>query len=201
MTAPSLDTGYFDRLYAADADPWRFETSAYEQAKYADTIAALPRQRYTHGVEIGCSIGVLTEQLAARCDQLLGVDVAAAALATARRRCARLDHVDFALLALPSQRRDGQFDLIMLSEVLYYFDPPTIAAVADAVIAMAAPGADIVLVHWLGPTPDYPMTGDAAVAAFLAAIGPRADLMKQHRHADYRFDCLRCAEALSPAGD
>ncbi len=193
MTAPSLDTGYFDRLYAADPDPWKFETSAYEQAKYADTLAALPRQRYTHGVEIGCSIGVLTEQLAARCDHLLGVDVAASALASARRRCARLDNVDFALLPLPSQKPDGQFDLIMLSEVLYYFNPPTIAAVADAVIAMAAPGADIVLVHWLGPTPDYPMTGDAAVAAFLAAIGPRADIMMQHRHAEYRLDRLCCA--------
>lgn len=192
MSDRSLDVGYFDRLYAANPDPWRFETSAYEHAKYAATIAALPRARYRRGVEIGCSIGVLTEQLATKCDGLLGVDVAAAALATARSRCARLDNVEFAQLSFPDDRPEGNFDLIVMSEVLYYFDKTRMPALADTIIAMAIKGADIVLIHWLGPTPDYPMTGDAAVEAFIAAVGARATVgVQQRQDAAYRMDCLR----------
>ncbi len=193
MIAPALEPGYFDRLYAADADPWRFETSAYEYAKYAATLAALPRARYGHGIEIGCSIGVLTERLAARCDRLLGVDIAEAALVSARRRCARRPNVSFARVGLPAERPPGRFDLVMLSEILYYFDAPTVAAMADAVVTLALPGADILLVHWLGPTPDYPMTGDTAVAAFLGALGSRAAITWQNRTPDYRLDRLRLA--------
>ena len=50
----SLGVDYFDTLYDGNAEPWRFETSAYEHAKYEATIAALPRQRYRRGIEIGC---------------------------------------------------------------------------------------------------------------------------------------------------
>ncbi len=37
---------YFDRLYQQSADPWSFETSAYEAAKYRDTLDSLPRATY-----------------------------------------------------------------------------------------------------------------------------------------------------------
>ncbi|KAB7645582.1 SAM-dependent methyltransferase [Polymorphobacter fuscus] len=193
MAATSLDAGYFDRLYAADADPWRFETSAYEDAKYAATLRALPRARYRSAIEVGCSIGVLTERLAARCDAVLGIDVAEAALVQARQRCAALTHVRFVQAYMPAEHPAGPFDLILLSEVLYYFDRPTVAAMADAVLAMAGSGADIMLVHWLGPTPDYPLNGDEAVTAFLNALGERAVITFQRREAEYRLDRLRIA--------
>jgi hypothetical protein len=62
----SLRADYFRRLYAADPDPWAFATSSYERATYDATLAALPCPRYRAGFEIGCSIGVLTRDLAAR---------------------------------------------------------------------------------------------------------------------------------------
>jgi hypothetical protein len=77
----SLPPTFFDDIYAQDPDPWSFATSEYENTKYAVTLAALPRAHYGSGLEIGCSIGVLTEQLAARCDTLLSLDVAERALA------------------------------------------------------------------------------------------------------------------------
>ena len=42
------------------------------------------RERYASAFEPGCSIGVLTAQLAPRCDRLLACDVAAAAVESAR---------------------------------------------------------------------------------------------------------------------
>ena len=77
------------------ADPWRFATSDYERAKYEATLAALPHEIYRDVLEIGCSIGVLTRQLAPRCEKLLALDVAAKALDQARARCADLAHVAF----------------------------------------------------------------------------------------------------------
>ena len=65
---------YFDRLYAEDPDPWGFEDRWYEHRKYDLTMAALPEPRYRSGFEPGCSIGVLSERLADRCDSLLVCD-------------------------------------------------------------------------------------------------------------------------------
>ena len=83
---PRLGATFFDDLYARDADPWDFETSAYEAAKYEQTIAALEGRRFSTALEVGCSIGVLTERLAEHCDDLLAIDVAESALVRARER-------------------------------------------------------------------------------------------------------------------
>ena len=100
----TLKPTYFDGVYAASADPWHFETSEYERAKYAATLAALPNRRYSRAFEIGCSIGVLTELLAPRCDALLAVDVSNAVLQSARQRLERLNHISHQLAA----RNNGQ---------------------------------------------------------------------------------------------
>ena len=191
----SLPAAYFDALYDRDPDPWRFETSEYERGKYAATIAALSRPRYRFGLEVGCSIGVLTAELAPRCDRLLGIDVAEAALARARARLQHQPNVRFACRAFPGEVQadapvDG-FDLIMLSEVLYYLDAAALARAARITRTVAARGADILLVHWLGPTPDYPLTGDAAAETFIAALGPAVTTVFQAREAEYRIDLLR----------
>ena len=63
-----MDRDYFEGIYADGPDPWGFETSEYERRKYDLTLAALPRRRYARALEPGCSIGVLTADLARRCD-------------------------------------------------------------------------------------------------------------------------------------
>ena len=121
---------------------------------------------------MGCSIGVLTQQLAARCDHLLALDVAEAALAQARTRCPSTGYpgVRFERRAVPDAWPDGCFDLIVFSEVLYYLDEAGIRAVAAKAMAALDPGGCILLVHYLGGT-DYPSTGDEAATGFIAASG------------------------------
>ena len=185
----SLPPGYFDDLYAANADPWGFRTSDYERAKYADTVAALEGRRFRRAVEVGCSIGELTAQLAPQCDDLLGVDVAEAPLALARERNAGAPQVRFARMSLPGERPEGTFDLIILSEVLYYFGRNDLARVAAWTVEALEPGGVALLAHWLGETPDYPLTGDEAVQAFLSGTpGLTTDL--QRRRERYRLDRL-----------
>src|SRR6202041_3697786 len=86
------------------------------------TVASLPRPRYGSVFEPGCSIGVLTKMLAARCDRLLATDVVPAALDRARNRLADLRHVALEQRAIPEDWPQAMFDLVVLSEIAYYFD-------------------------------------------------------------------------------
>jgi SAM-dependent methyltransferase len=190
----SLPPSYFDTLYDRNSDPWGFATRSYEAEKYAATIANLPRPRYRAALEIGCSIGVLSGLLADRCDSVLALDVAAAAVEQARERNQDRANLRFECLRFPTELPSipvRGFDLILLSEVLYYFDARELSDVARAVRTVAATAAQVMLVHWLGPTPDYPLTGDAAVAAFVNALQPVARNVAALRAPDYRIDLLQ----------
>ena len=188
----TLPPSYFDGVYQASTDPWSFASSPYEQGKYAATLAALPRPHYERVFEIGCSIGVLTARLAARCAHLLSVDVSEAALTQARQRCAELPQVRIERLQVPQEFPAGQFDLILLSEVGYYWSPPDLARAADLLLTALPPGGQLLLVHWTPPVHDYPLTGDEVHEFFLAKATPGGPLRHLHGHrADqYRLDLL-----------
>lgn len=157
----SLPPEYFEQVYAARDDPWDFTTSEYERGKYADTLDHLPRERYGRAFELGCSIGVLTAQLAIRCDALLSVDVSEKALDQARQRCAQLPNVHLQRLSVPEQQPSGNFNLIVVSEVAYYWSRADLDRAMDLLARHHAAGGDLVLVHWTPPVHDYPLTGDA----------------------------------------
>ena len=186
----SLNPAYFDDVYRAHDDPWAFASSPYEREKYADTLAALPRPHYGRAFEIGCSIGVLTAQLAPRCGHLLSADVSEAALAQARQRCAGLPQVELRKIQVPNEFPDGKFDLILLSEVGYYWSPADLARAAGLLLASLPPGGQLLLVHWTPVVPDYPQTGDEVHDFFLQKAGPHGPLKHLHGHrADkYRLD-------------
>ena len=185
----SLQPEYFDHVYARNRDPWQFETSEYERAKYADTLAALGRARYRSALEIGCSIGVLTAQLAARCDSLLSVDVSEAALAQARERCGALGHVKFERMQLPGEMPDGSFDLIVLSEVGYYWSRGDLQRTAEELAKRQPAGGHLLLVHWTPFVPDYPLTGDQVHELWRAQ--PAWKLLRENRRERYRLDVLQ----------
>ena len=185
----SLPPGYFDKLYKDNSDPWQFATSDYEHGKYAATLASLPRDRYLSALEVGCSIGVLTQRVAARCEVMLALDLAASALNQARERCGTLKHVRFEQRRIPADWPEGRFDLILLSEVVYYLDRADVGELASRVEASLVPGGDIVLVHWLGKT-HYPLSGDEAAECFIACASGFASVRHQERTDQYRLDVL-----------
>ncbi len=189
-TKRTLEPAYFDAVYAADSDPWRFAASAYEREKYAITLGALAKPRYASAFEIGCSIGVLTRQLAARCDRLLGVDVAQAPLKEAMRRCSRLPSVRFQKMFVPGQWPEEMFDLILLSEVVYYLSADDVVRLGSRIADALARNGDVVLVHWTGDT-DYPLAGDEAADLLIACLDGVMEVMRQERYRCFRLDVLR----------
>ncbi|PPK88322.1 LmbE family N-acetylglucosaminyl deacetylase [Neolewinella xylanilytica] len=162
----SLDSTYFDEVYRDGTDPWNFETSAYERDKYAATLAALPDARYRRALEIGSSIGVLSEGLAARCDALVGVDPVAKALDVARARLQDHPAVSFLRMSVPDDFPDGAFDLVVVSEVGYYWSRADLEKAIDLIGKALEPGGVLLLVHYTPYVPDYPLTGDEVHEAF-----------------------------------
>ena len=186
----SLPPSYFADVYRANADPWGFETSPYEAAKYDATLAAVPRERYRSGLEIGCSIGVLTARLAGRCDALLAVDVDDTALARAGERCRSTRSVRFARLQVPEQYPDESFDLTVVSEVGYYWSADDLERARRLIVDHLEPGGHLLLIHWTPVVPDYPLTGDEVHEAFLAgaAAGEGLRHLGGRREERYRLD-------------
>ena len=178
-----LGPAFFDDLYAADPDPWKFESSPYEAAKYDATIEALQGRRSASALEIGCSIGVLTDRLSAHCDTLLAIDVAESALEAARRR---VPGVAFERREVPEEFPDGSYDLVVVSEVLYYLDEPAFDATLNA-IERTLDGM-LLAVHWRPFAERYPLTGDEVHARLRARFGEPAYALQTDKYNLDRFD-------------
>jgi predicted TPR repeat methyltransferase len=181
-----LDRDYFEELYATSKDPWNFETSDYEREKYARTLAALGDRRFRHALEAGASIGVFTQMLAGRCDRLLAVDVSEKAVTAARERLKGRGHVTVERRTLPEEMPEGPFDLIVASEVLYYFTREEMLAMLNGFEAILAPGGVLLAVHWRRETRTYPLQGDEVHE--LLAGHTRLALTRSVAEPDYRLD-------------
>ncbi|WP_197676300.1 bifunctional PIG-L family deacetylase/class I SAM-dependent methyltransferase [Nakamurella panacisegetis] len=184
----SLDGDFFDEFYQGQSDPWGFETRWYEERKRALTLAALPRRRFRSAFEPGCSIGVLTAELAARCDSLLATDISEVPLAAARTRLADAPWVRFERRTVPQEWPDAQFDLIVLSEMAYYCSSADLARLIDRAARSLTEDGVLVACHWRHPVPEYPLGGDEVHRALEGEAG--LVVLARHEEEDFRLDVL-----------
>lgn len=181
----TLPADYFGSLYQASPDPWGFEDRWYEERKRAVTLAALPEPRYLSAFEPGCSIGMLTLSLAQRCDSLLASDLSPVALREAADRLRGWNNVYLEQQCLPRDWPPGKFDLVVLSEILYYLSPTDL----DDMIAKAScsimGGGTLLSVHWRRDVPDYPQKGDAVQRRVEALRDKSLEQTVHHVEADF----------------
>ncbi|MEO6397119.1 MAG: SAM-dependent methyltransferase [Tepidiformaceae bacterium] len=156
----TIDRRYFEEKYAASGDPWNFLHSWYERRKYDLTLAALPEQRYARAFEPGCSIGVLSERLAQRCDELVAMELLPAVASEARERLRPYPHASVVAGGIPGDWPDGSFDLIVLSEVGYYLTPEGLEQAIHRLGSSMRAHATLVSVHYTLET-NYPLPGGA----------------------------------------
>jgi SAM-dependent methyltransferase len=175
---PSTTERFFDGKYRAKRDPWDFETSEYEQGRYATILRALKGRRYRRALEPGCSIGVLTERLAGVCDHLEALDFSAGAIQIARKRCADLANVTFTRASVADFVPRGPFDLIALCEIGYYFTAEKLARLARELASRLVRGGTFLAVHWLGVSEEHVLNGNH-VHEIVDAVE-----MLSHRHGE-----------------
>lgn len=175
MTGPDdggLGPEFFERMYADTDDPWGFRTRAYEVRKRAVTMACLPQQRFASAFEPGCSVGMLTEQLAGRCDRLLATDVVPEIVEVARAQVAAYPHVTVEVGAVPQDWPPGRFDLVVVSEVGYYLSSGQLAALAEQVRGSLTDDGVLLACHWRHPVAEYPRSGDEVHEVLRTGLAP-----------------------------
>jgi SAM-dependent methyltransferase len=157
---PSGAVERFERLYNESADPWGYRTSDYERQKYAATLAALPKRAHGMCLEVGCSIGVFTGLLAARCEHVVAIDFSLGALRLARRNLEGVPNVDLLRASFPEEVPPGSWDVIVCSEILYYLHEPALEQALGWIKAQLAFGASVLAVSWRGVGREEPLLGD-----------------------------------------
>lgn len=190
----SLTEAFFDAVYSGSADTGGFEKRWYETRKRSLTLAALRRERFGAALELGCGIGVLTAELAERCDTILATDVAEHPLRLARARLAGHTGVIFERRTLPGEWPGGTFDLIVLSEVGYYLAADALRGLLERCRDSLAPHGVLLACHWRHPVPQCPLSGDQ-VHEELARLG---GLERTARHEERHF-LLEVFEREGPA--
>jgi SAM-dependent methyltransferase len=178
--------GFFEDRYRKQADPWGFATKEYEQKRFATIVRAAEHKRYRRAFEPGCSIGTLTERLAPLCDAVHASDFSETAVTHARERCAHLPHVQFSVAQLTEDTPLAGFDLVVFSEIGYYFRlAKWRAAVARLAGAMDS-GATVIASHWLGHSRDHRISGDEVHDVLRAE--PLLQLEYEERNNGFRLD-------------
>jgi LmbE family N-acetylglucosaminyl deacetylase/SAM-dependent methyltransferase len=178
----------FDEVHSASEDPWKYTTSWYERRKRALTLATLPQEHYLSGLEVGCSIGTLTAELANRCADLLAVDASSAALEQAAGLLAPFPGVKTRQLTLPGSWPDGAYDLIVVSEVGYYLTPAELGLLLDHIEESMAPGGTLLLCHWRYPVAGWELDGETVHA--LARNRLRWPEAGMYRERDFVLEAL-----------
>ena len=175
----SYSESYFDTLYRGNTDPWQYQTRWYEKRKRDMCLAVLPQSQYKNGIELGCGNGVLSELLARRCQALVSLDGNHQAVQLAKARLAELSHVKviqgvipvklFSLkaalleaypLAENTPVMAAPFDLIVISEILYYLSPTDIDIVIAWIQQNLAIGGTLLCCHWRYAIEGFVMTGE-----------------------------------------
>lgn len=155
----SVDARYFETFYR-HPDPWGYRTRWYEQRKRALLLAALHRPHYRRGLELGCSIGETTAMLAPRCKELVATDANAVAVEQAQSRVEDMSQVRVMCMRHPQQWPRQNFDLVVFSELGYYFDAGDLDATLNLVMRSLDDDALVLACHWRRPIYGCPWTGD-----------------------------------------
>ncbi|MFT3904923.1 MAG: class I SAM-dependent methyltransferase [Steroidobacteraceae bacterium] len=185
---------YFESAYAQKDEPFGAAQSWYELRKRSLLLAALRSPRYEYAFEPAGGTGVLTRELAPRCERILMMDWSMAALSRARMNLRDFPAAVVASGHLPENWPINQkFDLIVISELLYYLDDGAIEEMARRARESLQPHGELVLLHWRHPSADYPNNGDRAQRLFLGAW-PRAQIRVRHEEADFLLLVLEAGD-------
>jgi len=181
-----LAANYFSRMHALSQDPWGLRTRWHESRKRRITRAALPRRHYDAAFELGCSVGELGATLAPLCDSYLAWDRSRVARKAAARRLAHFAHARVECADARRRWPDATFDLIILSEIGYYFDEAELANIVARCRASLRSSGTLLGCHWRHRVDHCPLSGDRVQAIIGEVAGLRPWL--RHVEDDFRLD-------------
>lgn len=193
---PGWDQRHHEKFYRRAEDPYGFDSPG-EQSKYRETLSLLDDRRYDRALEVGAGEGHFTEMLLPLCERLVAAELSEVALARARERLGDQTGLTFERRTFPLDLPEGSFDLIVLSDVAYYWTPEVFDRGLALIAERLRPGGRMLLLHYRGPF-GAPISGDHVHDRAVALAGDlgletRPALEFAHRgpeDAGYRVDLL-----------
>jgi SAM-dependent methyltransferase len=182
----STNADFFEAKYQHSEDPWNFASSDYEQSRYTTMLGFLEGRQYDRAFEPGCSIGEFTKRLAPLCKQLIASEISSTAARQARRRCERIANAMIICKSFPQFIPKGTFDLIVLSEIAYYFDANELTALGTVLVNKLQRKGVLLAAHWLGISQDHKLSGDDAHSILGKVVG--LTLVSGERFDHFRVD-------------
>ncbi|WP_025776673.1 bifunctional PIG-L family deacetylase/class I SAM-dependent methyltransferase [Brevibacterium sp. VCM10] len=194
----SAASAVFDEVHVQRCDPWQVWSSEYEIAKRRNLLTHLPAVPYAHILEIGCSVGALTHELAGIGAQVTAVDASSQALRIARRRgAAPSSAINFVHATIPFEWPQGTFDCVVLSETGFYLSRSQLFDTLEKIDGSTTVRFILVLCHWRGEIDDWPLDADEVHRICLGAW-PRHRV--EHRYqGDYRLDIITIDKDFRPS--
>jgi predicted TPR repeat methyltransferase len=182
--------GDFEGMYQDIDDPWGCEASKsslnnrlFEEIIFYDT------KRFERILDIGCGLGGLLNSLRNRNGggYVLGIDVSATAVSKAKVRYPELNF----------ERRDvvkekpseGNFDLVILSEVLWYV-LDDLGLFFDTVASLLSVSGRLAVHQYFPAEQRYGTDRIDGLQGFLRFMEARTDLTRQHTYTNHHHDGL-----------
>ncbi|MBN9229894.1 MAG: methyltransferase domain-containing protein [Legionella sp.] len=162
----SIDAAFFNQLYEGNDDPWNFTTNSYELFRYQRICDVIQNKKHAWIFEAGCSIGILTAKLAQFAEQVEAIDISEVAIQHAQKKCQHINNITFSASTLLDYAMSPATDLIILSEIGYYFTHSEWRLILDKIITQMRPNSYILASHWLGQSSDHLISGDAVQDTF-----------------------------------
>jgi SAM-dependent methyltransferase len=145
VDARNVDRTEWERQYRSGR--WEYLAQPAEDARYRAIVNRIRRHAAASVLDLGCGSGVLRDHLGpAYTGRYVGIDWSVAAMAGRARSASEL-FVCADVTTLPLR---GTFDVVILSEVLYYLDEPV--RVVERAVDLVAPGGAL-LVSLFRPSP------------------------------------------------
>ena len=185
-----IDPDGFEALFRRSTDPWDYAASPFEAAKRKALLNACGSRIHARGLELGCANGETSRHLARRCLGLIAVDASSTVIAAARRRI-HDPRIRFEVARLPEDMPRGRFDLIVMSELLYYLPAGQMERLLGSVLDRLSRGGRIVILNHTVWFDDAAQSGERAHARALLVLGRRLEVRSDRRTARYRVSALQ----------
>lgn len=161
----------FERVFAADSDPWRTFTNADEARKRRTIRHAIGPVRLGRVLELAAGNGSNSRMLATRSLRLDATEATAAGTRLVEAALASSHRARAIRLAVPARLPRPWYDAIVIAEMLYYLSPEAMRRTAyDAGRALRC-GGTLVLAHHRVDFHDFTQHAAGLHRAFLAQTG------------------------------
>lgn len=174
---------FFDSMYrsAPSGDPWDLLDDVNGE-RYDRLIGLLgtigsgatgDRPLFARTLELGCGTGQLTTRLAAISREVVAIDGAETATEAARGRCAGIAGVEIRAAMVPDGLRpsDRDVDLIVISDMAYYFDETALRNLIVDLDLRCSDAAVLLASHWRGESEDHELDASSVHSVLRSVLG------------------------------